>query len=315
MKEMPGKEEIQIIHRYLSGEMGEAEKTQFEKRLAKDPELVALKEEITLIWNAAAQYQEPAFESKNAFLQFNKKIHQGRSIRRRIWLASAAAAVALLLFALWTFLLHPDAQPMQVVFADHMLHRDLEDGSVLALRKGTVIRIPEKFDRSVRKVEIVSGEVFFDIAHETDRPFIIENPWAEVRVTGTEFTIAVDTTAQTYTLKVIEGAVRFKPVLSRNAMTVKAGNGVRFYFDTRMIDPLGNIDANAASWSTGVPDIYRPPGEECAGRSGVPLRYQYLIVRSHSRDMPVYCTTAISRCAGRGHPRRPVHDIRYDYPC
>ncbi len=64
----------------------------------------------------------------------------------------------------------------------------LSDGTRVWINAGSSITYPVQFNAPQRQVGI-SGECYFDIAHDTDRPFVVETQGVEIRVTGTQFNV------------------------------------------------------------------------------------------------------------------------------
>ncbi len=64
----------------------------------------------------------------------------------------------------------------------------MEDGTVIRLNSGSRLTYPKEFSDSIRSVEI-SGEGFFDVAHEAARPFIIKTGAINTMVLGTKFNV------------------------------------------------------------------------------------------------------------------------------
>lgn len=247
---MPEKEELMLVHRYLSGQMEVAEKQRFESRMAQDPHLSALVNETGAIWSAASKYPTPQFDSATAYKTFQRNTRRS-NVRRRMWLSSAAAAVFLLLVTAGLYFLSLNKAEMVNLVAETKMEQVLQDGSTLELHEGAYMRIPEAFTSGKRVVELVSGDVYFDIAVDESRPFIIENALATVEVVGTEFMISVDTEAQTVMLVVTEGTVTFTPQLSKKVVTVPAGKGLTYNSNTRLIERMNSIDENTMSWHSG----------------------------------------------------------------
>lgn len=247
---MPEKVELILVHRYVSGQMEVAEKQRFESRMAQDPHLSAVVNETAAIWSAASAYPSPEFDSSKAYRIFQQKSRRS-TLKRRMWLSSAAAAVFLVLVIAGIYLFNLSKAEMVNLVADATMEQVLQDGSTIELHEGAYMRIPETFTSGKRVVELVSGDVYFDVAPDASRPFIIENRWAEVEVVGTEFMIAVDLEAQTVLLVVTEGIVKFTPHLSKEVITVSAGTGLTFNANTRMIEPIRTIDENTLSWHSG----------------------------------------------------------------
>lgn len=65
----------------------------------------------------------------------------------------------------------------------------LPDGSVLLLNPGSTVRFAEKFDQPQREIFMPDGEVYYDVAKDSRRPFIIHAGGLVVRVLGTSFNI------------------------------------------------------------------------------------------------------------------------------
>lgn len=63
----------------------------------------------------------------------------------------------------------------------------LEDGSRVQLNTDTRLRV--RFTGGVRRVELLRGQAFFEVAHDTARPFIVAAGSTEVRAVGTRFDV------------------------------------------------------------------------------------------------------------------------------
>ncbi|MDO6414957.1 FecR domain-containing protein [Sphingomonas sp. BIUV-7] len=81
----------------------------------------------------------------------------------------------------------------------------LEDGSTLRLDGATSVDVT--LDRRERRVELRRGDAYFDVAHEANRPFVVQAGGSATRVLGTAFTI--DLAGQDVRLSVYRGRVRF----------------------------------------------------------------------------------------------------------
>jgi hypothetical protein len=89
---------------------------------------------------------------------------------------------------------------------------ELADGSKVWLNSGSSIRFPVAFPGKERRVE-VTGEVFFEVTHNADQPFIVKVGSSEVQVLGTTFNInayededAIKTTLLTGKVRIVNHA-------------------------------------------------------------------------------------------------------------
>ncbi len=117
--------------------------------------------------------------------------------RRRRWLVSAFASLLGLavLFRL---------DPWIRLQADHRTAvgerraMTLEDGSRLRLNTDTAIAL--NLGPNERRLRLLEGEVYCEVAPDPARPFIIEGPASHTRVTGTAFTVLTEGGSDTITV-------------------------------------------------------------------------------------------------------------------
>jgi len=64
----------------------------------------------------------------------------------------------------------------------------LSDGSKITLDAGSILKYPEKFDDKLREIEL-SGEAFFEVEHNKEKPFKVIAEHAVIEVLGTKFNI------------------------------------------------------------------------------------------------------------------------------
>ena len=112
----------------------------------------------------------------------------GRRLRRPVLTAGAIAAAVGLMF-LW------GPKALLDLRADHRSATgeirliELEDGSRLQLAPESAVTLA--FDPSVRRVELLRGEAFFDVVTEAARPFQVRAGVAEAVVVGTRFAVSL----------------------------------------------------------------------------------------------------------------------------
>jgi ferric-dicitrate binding protein FerR (iron transport regulator) len=64
----------------------------------------------------------------------------------------------------------------------------LPDGSIVSLNADSKLEYPKEFNGNERNVKL-TGEAFFNVTKNTEKPFVIETDNAEVRVLGTSFNV------------------------------------------------------------------------------------------------------------------------------
>ncbi len=136
-----------------------------------------------------------------------------RSQRRSPWIVgglAAAAAVVLACVGVWQVL-----APRPTAETDVGGFRELRlaDGSVVQLNTDSAVRT--RFTAEERRVELLRGEAFFDVASNPARPFIVSAGGVAVRAVGTAFNVRLRETA--VEVLVTEGKVQVND-------SVKGGN-------------------------------------------------------------------------------------------
>lgn len=65
----------------------------------------------------------------------------------------------------------------------------LEDGSVITLTSGAVFKYPQAFTKAERRVYLLEGQAFFEVAHDKTKPFRVNSGKLSTTALGTSFTI------------------------------------------------------------------------------------------------------------------------------
>ncbi len=113
------------------------------------------------------------------------------------WLKVAASVILIAAFSLMINTYHtklidyfdPVIYAQTIVPMGQKAKLTLSDGSVVVLNGGSRLRYPEKFNRDLREVNLIEGEAYFDVAHNKEKPFIIESGGTKTQVLGTAFNI------------------------------------------------------------------------------------------------------------------------------
>lgn len=141
------------------------------------------------------------------------KVIQLPQSKNFLWRSVAAAAAVLIIFSVlyieWPAL-QSHLRPVQLtalrVPANQKKEITLADGSQVWVNAGSEIKYPKVFTGKVREVYL-SGEAYFDIAHDVQRPFIIHTGKVLTTVLGTAFNIREDKSKNTIEVTVTRGKV------------------------------------------------------------------------------------------------------------
>lgn len=83
----------------------------------------------------------------------------------------------------------------------------LSDGSVVWLNSNSTLSYPERFRSAKRMVDLSEGEAYFDIKHETQRPFQVKAGKTLTNVLGTAFNISAYSWLKKISVTVARGKV------------------------------------------------------------------------------------------------------------
>lgn len=115
----------------------------------------------------------------------------------------------------------------------------LADGSEVWLDAATTVTYPNTFVGKERNVEIITGQAYFEVAHEFIRgtnekmPFKVKKGNSEVEVLGTHFNVsAFDNENMKVTL--LEGSVKLSELTTHDSRFIKPGQQIEVTPDSRL---------------------------------------------------------------------------------
>ena len=143
---------------------------------------------------------------------FNEAAHVDRAPARswlRTW-AMAASVAFVAVMGTATYLHWQDGRYSTDLGEQRIL--TLADGSVVTLNTSSTIRVD--FSKQQRNIELIEGEAFFRVAHDTARPFDVTARDATARAVGTQFNVRI--AGQTTMVSVVDGVVDVRERVQTN---------------------------------------------------------------------------------------------------
>ncbi len=126
---------------------------------------------------------------------------------------------------------------------------ELSDRSFITLNRDSKISFPNKFNSKKRKVEL-TGEAFFEISSDINRPFIIDACNGEVTVLGTSFSVISNNGNNEMEVVVASGRVMVVSEDGTKSLTLEPGQlGV---ISNNVSSSMVNTDINYLSWNTEI---------------------------------------------------------------
>lgn len=209
----------------------------------------------------------PELDSEKLYASVRRRIRRGnlhRFRRRKVLepLFKAAAAVLVIATASLFFYSTYDSTPEETVrrepvhfqtTGDQQKEITLRDGTVVRLNNNSGIVIDENFLEDNREVTL-TGEAYFDVEHNPEKPFIIHANRSSVRVLGTAFNVKSNTDAENVQVAVVEGRVSFASTessLNEHSVVLKKGQFGYLNVASRSITVDDIAVENYLAWKEG----------------------------------------------------------------
>jgi transmembrane sensor len=173
-----------------------------------------------------------------------------RRIFSRLFVMTAAVAVAVLGAVAGSRFLEPRVTIYATGVGGHKTIA-LKDGSSIELNTATILRLS---DGGTRRVWLDQGEAYFQVTHNSMRPFIVTVSHHRITDMGTKFLIRRG--ADSLEVAVVEGRVRFdaadKPIQSATAMLSAGDVAMARAGSISVVNKTARVLSNELSWRRGV---------------------------------------------------------------
>ena len=193
--------------------------------------------QVNRAWEALAA--QPA-STEQHWPQAPSNVTPLRPHARLPWLAAACVSALAVCAAL---VLNPGWRADYSTSTAQTREVTLSDGSRLTLAPQSAVNVT--FNDHLRQVTLVQGEVFFDVAHDAQKPFEVRSEEAVIRVLGTAFDVAQRNAG--LSVEVREGTVGVN-------QHYRLGAGQRLWIDRKTGNATQSrvIPAEVAGWINGV---------------------------------------------------------------
>lgn len=238
-----------LLQKYLSGRGNPEEIQQAELWIKEYPKEY---NHIKKFWNATAMFSYQDVDVASAMMTLESKLETDtrkspKKIQVVVRRSVAAAAIVLVLGSSLIFMQKQVRQEL-ITLKDQELVQDLElsDGSHVEVNKGSVLIYPKSFSKKYRKVELQSGNAFFEISKNPDKPFIIQTPQGQVKVLGTAFNVFV---SQEKTEVFVQSG-KVKLIKEKNKKTIVLSQKACGYIGDVDVVMAQSVSINYLSWRT-----------------------------------------------------------------
>ncbi|ETZ22955.1 FecR family protein [Pedobacter sp. V48] len=185
----------EILIKFLLKETSEEESTAVQKWLDEATSNRAEFIQLEKIWTASKSLSTTSnLDEEQAWIKFKARTSMGsneaivRPIKQDFGWLKIAAVLVLVAGAWMMYNVFGHANYTDLVAGNKVIIEHLPDGSEVTLNKNSQISYVTDFkdDRSVR---LKKGDVFFNVAHDKSKPFVIKINKVSVTVVGTSFNV------------------------------------------------------------------------------------------------------------------------------
>ncbi|MDR1336200.1 MAG: FecR domain-containing protein, partial [Tannerella sp.] len=246
-RELTAEERLQVLRKAQSDESWKAE-------MIRQQQLRAL----LGLASHAGDGQRARAGYRRFMLERRRILRRGRLLQ----ILPYAAAVACLALAAWSLAgryYFPEKSGMTAraslsntlhVPAGQRVSLTLQDGTVVWLNAQTSLTYPVVFSEKERRVSL-EGEAWFEVAKDTEKPFVVTSGGVEVRVQGTKFNLYSYPQESYSRVSLVEGSVQVSlPGNASRRLALRPGEEVVVQGNRMKVAPISNMDYFL--WTEGI---------------------------------------------------------------
>ncbi len=211
---------LYLVTREITGEISPEEKAELEALLKVSPELQERYKILDKFWRQEV-YSDQSTDTDEALKKVLGRINGAdesvpatKTFSLSVFWKLAAAAMVIMAIGIGVYIYNVYRTPPQIAMVEK--HNGtgmrsmitLPDDSRVWLNAESTISYPEVFAGNTREVHL-SGEAFFNVSHNAEKPFYIHLNKAAVRVIGTSFNVKAYANEENIQTSVVSGKVAF----------------------------------------------------------------------------------------------------------
>jgi transmembrane sensor len=285
-----------LLGKYLAGEALPEEALALEKWLQASAENRKLFEESQTVWQKTGRVREVFLPDLLKMQSTGSADNQKRLVKRiffsrRNFQVAAAILLFVLAGSILLLLFVPGkkmvGKPDYIIktAGDTVLQDTLPDRSAITLAQHATLKYPVDFNDRKREVTL-TGEGWFHVAANPDKPFIISAGNVFIRVTGTSFSVR-----QTDTL--IETCVKTGTVMMYNGqgrVKITAGHKGIYSVIENKFSLADSFNINAIGFATGIFTFENASMKEIAGQLEKAYGITIVFENEKLKDCTISCS-------------------------
>lgn len=259
-----------IIRRIIEEKQGHLNKQDLQALrdwMAQSDENKRYVESLQLIWDKSLEYStDQQFDQITAFQKFKQKtsrepkVFEMKKVSRSSLLKIAASLLFLAMAGTIYFYFSPSNSEQG--FAKTTEHKSeamsLVDGSIVTLNAHTHLNYFKSNEGKNRKLSL-NGEGFFEVAKDTDKPFIINTKNLKIEVLGTSFNVRDYEDQNSAEVYVKSGKVKVQAKRSNQLLILIAGESLLLDKQSQSFRKSKTEQLNSMAWLEGKLSFKKTP--------------------------------------------------------
>lgn len=202
--------------------------------------------------NASTRSPRGEYSKEETYPILKKRLfgHRRIIIMRRI--VATAAVIALLCIPAWWGYQYYENTLTTTVYAQADIKRlTLPDGSKIVLNRHSQITYQKDFNS--RRSVILEGEAYFEVRHDSQRPFSVTTSTITVNDLGTRFNINGYRRSPIIKATLLEGAIDVRNNINQSRLVLKPGQTAIYNKGRKLLSMLPTPDSdNTTAWQSGA---------------------------------------------------------------
>jgi len=235
----------------VAGQVNETDEQVFQEWIASDPANKKVFDRLLQVW----QYNPKQIHDNSAiyrkYLQRKHQFGKQKIVTPFVYYALRISAIFFFLITT-TFVIQTILTSLnkEIVYQEIVVpkgsrsHFNLPDGTKVWLSNNSSIRYPSEFSGDFRELEM-EGEAYFDVKHDSKKPFIVNIGNNRIKVLGTQFSVTAYPDDNIVRADLVKGSIQFDIANSKNG------------FNSYIIKPLHSLVLDRTSgklYGSMIPD-------------------------------------------------------------
>ncbi len=195
----------ELIRKYASGDLSINESEELLNWVDQEDRKDYFREQLFMLQSKSGTVGP---DKDEAYIDLQGRLGRKNSSRIKVMYYAAAAIVLILIsVSAFLFFLFPSEEVFtNLIASDRNMNIILDDNSDVCIRKGSLIAVPNKFNKGNCNV-ILKGQAFFKVTKKEDCQFIVKTGSISTKVVGTAFDLKYDTITGDVRISLEEGRV------------------------------------------------------------------------------------------------------------